>query len=115
MAIKVLITRKIKLGKEKELSEVVNELRSIAIRTPGYISGETLRSIEEPSLHLVISTWKSIEDWKSWVNSSKRKALEQKAVPILAEPTKVTPYEHEFFSVNADNALADLEYSVEGK
>jgi heme oxygenase (mycobilin-producing) len=115
MAIKVLITRKIKLGKEKELSEVVNELRSIAIRTPGYISGETLRSIEEPSLHLVISTWKSIEDWKSWANSSERKALEQKTVPILEEPTKVTPYEQEFFFVNADEALANLEYSVEGE
>ena len=115
MAIKILIERKIKPGKEKELSEVVNELRSIAIRTPGYISGETLRSTEEPSLHLVISTWKSIEDWKSWVNSSERKALEQKTVPILEEPTKVTPYEHEFFSVTTDKALADLDYNVEGE
>jgi heme-degrading monooxygenase HmoA len=115
MAIKVLIKRKIKPGKEKELGEVVKELRSVAIRTPGYISGETLRSIEEPSLHLVISAWKSIEDWKSWVNSSERKALEQKTVPILEEPTKVTPYESEFFSVNADKALADLDYSVDGE
>ena len=115
MAIKVLIRRKIKPGKEKELSEVVKELRSVTIRTPGYISGETLRSIEEPSLHLVISTWKSIEDWKSWVNSSERKALEQKKVPILEEPTKVTPYEYEFFSVNADKALAELDYSVDGE
>jgi len=48
MAIKVLIKRKIRPGKEKELSEVMKELRSIAIRTTGYISGETLRSIEEP-------------------------------------------------------------------
>jgi len=115
MAIKVLIKRKIRPEKEKELSEVMKELRSIAIRTTGYISGETLRSIEEPSLHVVFSTWKSIEDWKSWVNSSERKALEQKTVPILEEPTKVTPYEYEFFSLNADKALADLEYSGEGE
>lgn len=115
MAIKVLIERKIKPGKEKELNEVVKELRSVAIRTKGYISGETLRSIEEPSLHLVISAWKSIEDWKSWVNSLERKALEQKAAPILEEPTKVVPYESEFFSFNADKALADLDYSVDGE
>jgi hypothetical protein len=41
--------------------------------------------------------------------------LEQKTAPILEEPTKVTPYEYEFFSVTADKALADLEYSVEGE
>jgi heme oxygenase (mycobilin-producing) len=115
MSIKVLIQRKIKLGKEKELSELVKELRSVAIRTPGYISGETLRSIEEPSLHLVISTWKSIEDWKRWVNSWERKALEEKTVPILEELTKVISYEYEFFSLNTDKALAELDYSVDGE
>jgi heme-degrading monooxygenase HmoA len=26
----------------------------------------------------VISTWKSIEDWNHWVNSSERKACQQK-------------------------------------
>jgi hypothetical protein len=41
--------------------------------------------------------------------------LEQKTVPILEEPTKVAPYEHEFFSVTADKALGDLDYSVEGE
>jgi heme oxygenase (mycobilin-producing) len=65
MAVKILIQKKVKPGKEKELYETVKELRSVTIRTPGYISGETLCSIEDPSVHLVISTWKSIEDWKS--------------------------------------------------
>jgi heme-degrading monooxygenase HmoA len=115
MAIKVLIQRKVKPGKEKELREVVKELRSVAVRTSGYISGETLRSIEEPSLHLVISAWKSIEDWKRWLNSSERKALEERTLPILEEPTKVSSYEYEFFSVNADKALAELDYSVDGE
>jgi heme oxygenase (mycobilin-producing) len=115
MAVKILIYRKIKPGKEKELSELVKELRSLAIRTPGYISGETLRSIEEPSLHLVISNWKSIEDWKSWVNSSERKALEQKTAPILEEPIRVTSYESEFFPADPDKAFTELDYSVDGK
>jgi len=34
--------------------------------------------------------------------------LEEKTVPILEEPTKVTPYEYEFFSVNANKALPTL-------
>jgi heme-degrading monooxygenase HmoA len=56
MAVKVLIYRKVRPGKEKELSEAVRNLRSKAIHAKGYISGETLRSIEDPSVHLVIST-----------------------------------------------------------
>ena len=48
MAIKVLIQRKLKPRKEKELSQAVKELRSMATRAPGYISGETLRCIEDP-------------------------------------------------------------------
>ena len=63
MAVKILIQRKVKPGKEKELYETVRELRSMAIHAEGYISGETLCSIEDPSVRLVISTWKSLEDW----------------------------------------------------
>ena len=74
-----------------------------------------MRSIEEPSLQLVISNWKSIEDWRSWVNSSERKALEQKTAPMLEEPTRGTSYESEFFPVNADKAFAELDYSVDGE
>jgi len=58
MAVKILIQRKI-TGKENELGEAIRELRSKAIHAPGYISGETLRSIEDPSLHLVINLEKS--------------------------------------------------------
>ncbi|HET8564013.1 MAG TPA: antibiotic biosynthesis monooxygenase family protein [Candidatus Binatia bacterium] len=113
IAVKVLIYRKIKPGKEKELSEAVRELRSKAIHAPGYISGETLRSIEDPSVHLVISTWKSIEDWNAWFNTSERKAFQEKMDVILQEPTKIAPYEYESFPVNADETLSSLEFSVE--
>jgi heme-degrading monooxygenase HmoA len=77
MAVKVLIYRKIKSRKEKELSEAVRALRFKAMSAPGYISGETLRSAEEPSIHLVISTWRSIENWNNWFNSPERKAFQE--------------------------------------
>jgi heme-degrading monooxygenase HmoA len=95
MAIKILIRRKIKPGKEKELSDAVRELRSKAIHAQGFISGETLRSVEDPSLHLVISTWKSVEDWNNWFNTPERKASQQKIDAILEEPTRITPYQYE--------------------
>jgi heme oxygenase (mycobilin-producing) len=111
MAVKILIERKIKPGKEKELIEAVKELRTRAIHTPGYISGETLRSIEDPSLHLVISTWKSLEDWNHWAVSQERKAFQQKTDAMLEEPTKITPYQYE--SISPNEILTELEFSVQ--
>ena len=102
MAVKILIQRKVKPGKEKELDETVKQLRFMAIHTRGYISGETLCSIEDPSVHLVISTWKSLEDWNHWADSPERKAFQQKTDTMLEEPTKIAPYKYESFPVNAD-------------
>jgi heme oxygenase (mycobilin-producing) len=115
MAIKVLIYRKIKPGKEKELSEAVRALRFKAMVAQGYISGETLRSVEDPSIQLVISTWKSIEDWNNWFNTRERQAFEEKIDVILEEPTKIAPYEYESFPVHADETLSSLEFTVEGE
>src|SRR4029450_3804245 len=115
MAIKVLIYRKIKPGKEKELSEAVRALRFKAMVAQGYISGETLRSVEDPSIQLVISTWKSIEDWNNWFNTRERQAFEEKIDVVLEEPTKIAPYEYESFLVHADETLSSLEFAVEGE
>jgi heme oxygenase (mycobilin-producing) len=115
MAIKVLIYRKIKPGKEKELSEAVRALRFKAMVAQGYISGETLRSVEDPSIQLVISTWKSIEDWNNWFNTRERQAFEEKIDVILEEPTKIAPYEYESFPVHADETISSLEFAVEGE
>ena len=95
MAVKILIQRKLKPGKEKEFNEIVRELRSKAMHAPGFISGETLQSIGDPSVHLVISTWKSIEDWNKWVDCPERKASQEKVDFILAEPMKMSPYQYE--------------------
>jgi heme-degrading monooxygenase HmoA len=112
MAVKILIHRKVKLGKEKELSEAVRNLRSKIIHAGGYISGETLRSIEDPSVYLVISTWRSLEDWKHWANSPDRKAFQHQTDPMLEEPTKITSYEYESPSVNVEEILTRLSSSV---
>jgi len=95
MAVKILIQRKIKPGEEERLNEIVREVRSKAMHAEGFISGETLRSIEDSSVHLVISTWKSIEDWNKWIDSPERKAVESQLDAILSEPTIMAPYQYE--------------------
>ena len=113
MAIKVLIHRKVKLGKEIELSDAVRNLRSKIIHAAGYISGETLRSIEDPSVYLVVSTWKSVQDWKHWANSAERKAFQRQTDALLEEPTRIMFYEYESPVVNPEEVLTRLASSVE--
>ena len=113
MSVKILIQRKVKAGKEKELNEAVRELRSKAIHAQGYISGETLSSTEDPSIHLVISTWRGIEDWNRWADSPEREAFQKKVDAILEVPTRVTSYQHEAIAPSTDEILAGLEVSVQ--
>lgn len=88
MAIKVIIERRIKEGKEEELGQLLRQLRAKALLAQGYISGQTLRSIDDPRLYLVISTWKSLEDWRRWEQDPERNELQAKVNELLEEPPK---------------------------
>ena len=66
MAVRIIIDRKVKKGKEADLAKLLRELRSKAIPSRGYISGETLRSMDDPHNYIVITTWQNIDDWKAW-------------------------------------------------
>jgi quinol monooxygenase YgiN len=93
MAVKILIQRQIRPGKESALREAIEDLRSSVVQAQGFVSGETLRSVDDPSLHLVISAWKSVEHWKSWLNSAERQAFAETIAPLLTEPEKIGTYE----------------------
>jgi heme-degrading monooxygenase HmoA len=66
MAIRVLIERKIVPENQPSLNNLLMKLRGKAMLAKGYISGETLRSIDDPTEYLVISTWNTLNDWKRW-------------------------------------------------
>lgn len=77
MNAKILIKRKFKKGKEKEILALLRELRSGALHQPGYISGETLTSTENPRTMMVIGTWHDMESWYNWKRNNTRQTLEQ--------------------------------------
>jgi heme-degrading monooxygenase HmoA len=71
------------------------ELRISAMRQPGYISGETLRgntlrTVDDPSLWLVISTWVDAESWQKWQMVPERREIESKIEALLVAPEEVT-------------------------
>jgi heme-degrading monooxygenase HmoA len=83
MAVKVIIERRVTKGMDTDLANLMRDLRAKAMFAKGYISGETLRSHDDPALYVTISTWKSFEDWKAWEESAERKEMGKKIDTVL--------------------------------
>jgi heme oxygenase (mycobilin-producing) len=92
MAVRIIIDRKVKKGKEPELAKWLRELRSKAMPSKGYISGETLRSLVDPQNYVVITTWQSVNDWRTWEKNSERKKIQAKIDKLMSRPTKTKIY-----------------------
>jgi heme-degrading monooxygenase HmoA len=92
MAIRVLIEREIKAGSELKLNQLLLQLRAKAMQAKGYISGETLRSIDNPNNFLVISTWNSLADWELWDKDVERRMIQEQINALLRHPPKDSVY-----------------------
>ena len=76
MAIGILIKRVTKHGVDaKVLLPLVVELRSLAVRQSGYISGETFFNLDRPEECVVIGRWTSLEHWQQFKKNSLRSEL----------------------------------------
>ncbi len=92
MAVKILIKRRVPRESQEYLRNYLTKLRALATVQPGYISGETLRNLEDPEEYLVISTWQSVDNWKSWLENEERKEIMSKVEPLLKGTTEHSIY-----------------------
>ena len=92
MNAKILIKRKFKKGKQKEIIALLRELRGGALHQPGYISGETLTSSEDPQVLMVIGTWQDMESWYNWKQNSTRQTLEKMMETYQEKSTEYQEY-----------------------
>ena len=95
MAVKIFIKRYVKKGKTQEAVELLKDVRSQALKQPGYISGETLICIDPPGRneYLVRSTWHSVEDWNNWLHSEERTILDDQIEQLSREKAEYAIYE----------------------
>lgn len=93
MAVKVLIERTVKAGHEGPVWEMLRDLRGQAVRQKGYLYGETWRSLDNPRVFLVSSTWGSREYWDDWVNDPYRRNVELRISAFLRKPSTIKVYE----------------------
>jgi heme-degrading monooxygenase HmoA len=96
MAVKILIKRKVAQDKAKEMIPLFRQMRVQANHQPGYISGETLRCLDNPEEFLVISTWESSAHWENWLKSDERKQVQDKIDALLGGKTEFEIYHYGF-------------------
>lgn len=72
-----------KPGSLRDIQRLQAELWEIASRTPGYISGETVFSAEDPDSFMTISRWDTVDAWWGWEANTERRSLFEKYSGIM--------------------------------
>ena len=94
MSVKIFIRRKIPDDRTNDLLPLFRRLRTLATNQPGYISGETLKSVNDPGEYLVISTWQSIDNWREWLVSHDRIEIQNEIDARLEEASVYEIYQY---------------------
>jgi heme-degrading monooxygenase HmoA len=94
MAVKIIIKRSIPPQKVGEVMPLFKKMRSVAVKQPGYISGETLQSINTPGEIVVISTWQTIDEWQDWVAHKERLKIQGQIDMLLGKKTEYEVYQY---------------------
>ena len=93
MTVRVLIERTLEPNKPQEdLVYLMKQLRAKALLQPGYISGETLVSVDRPGTHLVVSTWHSLKEWRAWENDPERLKILGQINSLLTAPANTSVF-----------------------
>jgi heme-degrading monooxygenase HmoA len=88
--IKVIVERQFRRTGGVKAESLLIEMRSKALRAHGYVGGETLSSVEDPSVLVTVSTWADEASWRAWASSSPRQEITRKIAPLLVSPEKVS-------------------------
>ena len=93
MTVKIFIKRKVSQANVLDLTVLLKKLRSLTLSQSGYIYGETLKRVDQQDESMVISTWRSLDDWNAWVENSERIAIQNEIDRLLGEKTDYAVYE----------------------
>ena len=93
MTVKIFIKRQVSKDNVLELTVLLKKLRSLTLSQNGYIYGETLKRVDREDECMVISTWRSIEDWNAWLNNEQRIAIQSEIDLLLGAETEYAVYE----------------------
>jgi heme-degrading monooxygenase HmoA len=81
-----------KVRQNGDLEPVLLRLKSHATQYQGFKGMENLVSEQNASVVAIVTTWESLEEWRSWVQSTITQALLREAETLLAEEPRLTTY-----------------------
>ena len=93
MTVKIFIRRKVAADNILELTVLLKKLRALTLSQPGYIYGETLKRLDQDNECMVISTWRSQEDWNAWFTNEQRISIQNEIDRLLGEKTEYSIYQ----------------------
>jgi heme-degrading monooxygenase HmoA len=76
----------------KDVEPILMKLRSYAMQYPGFVGAENLVSEEDFSVVIMISTWETIENWRTWVESRITRDLFKQAKAVVVGSARITTY-----------------------
>ncbi len=93
MSIKVLVERRVRKGYEGWVWHILRDSRAEALRTHGYLYGESWRSVHDRRVFMTLSVWGSMENWEIWAQSDVRLKTEERINRLLRKPGEVQVFE----------------------
>jgi len=81
-----------KVRKDTDLEPILLKLKSHAAQYQGFKGMENLVSEKNASVVAMVTTWESLEEWKSWAQSTITQKLFRQAEALLVEEPRVTTY-----------------------
>ena len=93
MTVKIFIKRVVSNENVLALTLLLKKLRSLTLNQQGYIFGETLKRVDRKDECMVISTWRSIDDWNAWLNNQERASIQGEIDLLLGHETDYSVYE----------------------
>ena len=94
MSVKILIKRHVPESVHHDLTNLLHRLRSLTLKQPGYISGQTLQRMDDHTEVIVDSNWRSAEDWNNWFANPERIAIQSEIDEVLGQATEYAMYEY---------------------
>jgi len=90
--VKVLITRKYGKDQAIMLRPLLNDLYVKVNLHQGFISAESLVNQQDPTEHLIISKWNSIEEWTAYNESEDIQSFRNMIDQVLGQQTSRQVY-----------------------
>lgn len=86
--ITAIVERRFQPEKVGDIARLLVELRRRMMQQSGYISGETLWSVNDPSLWVDVSTWTYSDQWKKWEAAPEHNEIQSEIESLLIASEK---------------------------